>query len=422
MLSIPVFVQSDPLQGGGAIDLDRSYGGADLRWRWSADAWGRPFSLTTGIEYAVSDERRRGYENFVGDQLGVFGALRRDEGNRVTGRDAYVQADWQLADRWRINVGARYSQVRFVSDDHYITATIPTTADGCGIRARRRWPACCSAPPRTSACMPMPAAVSRRRRSPNWHIAATAERTQRRLRAAHSRNIEAGLRARHGGHASTRRRVFDSRTEGELVVVANEGGRSVYGNAGITPAPRRRTCAVRRCFRRAGTTRRPTPSSMRAMPAISPPAARRPCASDDVLIESGHPIPGISRHSAWAELRWSPRGRAPTSCSTGVSPTASTSTMATTTTAPAYASFDLAAEHRFEFGGLQWRGYARIDNLFDRRFVGSVSVNDSNGRYYEPAPGRNWVDRPEARPGRSGPQRGPAHRPRISHSLQSLSL
>jgi iron complex outermembrane receptor protein len=59
--------------------------------------------------------------------------------------------------------------------------------------------------------------------------------------------------------------------------------------------------------------------------------------------------------------------------------------------APAYAVFDLAAERRFRAFGLHWRGYARIDNLFDREYVGSVIVNDGNGRYYEPAPGRGWV-------------------------------
>ena len=36
MLSIPVFVQANPLQGGGAISLDRAYHGADIRWRWTA--------------------------------------------------------------------------------------------------------------------------------------------------------------------------------------------------------------------------------------------------------------------------------------------------------------------------------------------------------------------------------------------------
>src|SRR3546814_10867109 len=39
--------------------------------------------------------------------------------------DAYVQADWQPADRWRINLGVPHSEVRFTSDDRYITADNP---------------------------------------------------------------------------------------------------------------------------------------------------------------------------------------------------------------------------------------------------------------------------------------------------------
>jgi iron complex outermembrane receptor protein len=35
--------------------------------------------------------------------------------------------------------------------------------------------------------------------------------------------------------------------------------------------------------------------------------------------------------------------------------------------------------------------FARIDNLFDRRHVGSVIVNEANGRYFEPAEGRAWT-------------------------------
>jgi len=34
--------------------------------------------------------------------------------------------------------------------------------------------------------------------------------------------------------------------------------------------------------------------------------------------------------------------------------------------------------------------FAGIDNLFDRRYAGSVIVNDSNGRFFEPAPGRTY--------------------------------
>src|SRR5690606_29538071 len=94
-------------------------------WRWQGDLAGRPFSLVAGAEYGVSDERRRGYENFIGERLGVFGALRRDEDNRVDSRDAYVQADWAPAACWRVNLGVRHSRVRFSSDDRYVTAQNP---------------------------------------------------------------------------------------------------------------------------------------------------------------------------------------------------------------------------------------------------------------------------------------------------------
>jgi iron complex outermembrane receptor protein len=41
-------------------------------------------------------------------------------------------------------------------------------------------------------------------------------------------------------------------------------------------------------------------------------------------------------------------------------------------------------------GAWQWSGFGRIDNLTDRRYVGSVIVNEGNGRYFEPAPGRSF--------------------------------
>ena len=35
--------------------------------------------------------------------------------------------------------------------------------------------------------------------------------------------------------------------------------------------------------------------------------------------------------------------------------------------------------------------YLRVDNLTDRNYVGSVIVNEANGRYYEPSPRRNMT-------------------------------
>ena len=53
--------------------------------------------------------------------------------------------------------------------------------------------------------------------------------------------------------------------------------------------------------------------------------------------------------------------------------------------AAAYAGY-LKKWERWEFNA-----FARVDNLFDRRYAGSVIVNEGNARYFEPAPGRNWT-------------------------------
>jgi iron complex outermembrane receptor protein len=389
MLSIPVFVQANPLQGGGAIALDRAYRGADIRWRWTASPWGRPFSLAGGVEDTVSDERRRGYENFVGDQLGVFGALRRDEGNRVTGRDVYLQADWQPADRWRINAGVRHSQVRFVSEDHYITGANPD--DSGRLRYSR-------ASPVAGVLFRVTPEISVYANAGGGFETPTFSELAYRgdglsvliegLRAARSINREAGLRARHAAMQYSAA-VFDSRTKDELVVMGNLGGRSVYANAGLT---RRRGAELALSGALSPRWHYATAYTfLDARYASDFTVCREPpCAAADVLIARGSRIPGVSRHFAWGELRWTPRDtldlvlegrfadRVPVDDRNDEA-------------APAYASFDLAVERRFKAGGLDWRGYARIDNLLDRQYVGSVSVNDSNGRYYEPAPGRNWV-------------------------------
>ena len=56
--------------------------------------------------------------------------------------------------------------------------------------------------------------------------------------------------------------------------------------------------------------------------------------------------------------------------------------------APGHAVLDLAAERRFAVGGYDARLFARLENVADRAYVGSVIVNDANGRWFEPAPGR----------------------------------
>lgn len=388
-LSVPPASQINPLSSGGVIDLDRSYGGVDARWQWQGRLASRPFTATIGAEYQGSDEKRLGYENFVGAQLGVRGALRRDERDRVDGFDQYLQADWDIAPRWRIDLGVRHSRVAFRSRDAYITARNP---DDSGRLEYERTTPVVGVLFHATDWLSVYANAGKGFETPTFNE--LSYRSDGRsglnadLRAARSDNVEAGLRARRGderiGFA-----LFRSDTQDELVVTANQGGRSIFANAATSRrqgaelswsgqwSPRWRYALAytfldaryRDAFAVCGST---------------------PCATPDETIAAGSRIPALPRHSGWAELRWLPADDYDFAIEArGIGRVFADD--ANTAPAPGYVSFDLSAQRRWRMGGFEVTGFARIDNLLDRDAIGSVIVNEANGRYYEPAPGRRWL-------------------------------
>ena len=388
-LSVPVAAQASPRSGGGVIDLDRGYGGVDVRWRRAGTLLARPFTLTAGLEYQHSGERRRGYGNFIGEQLGVRGALRRDERNDVRSFDQYLQADWGIAERWRLDFGVRRSRVAFRSRDRYITTGNPD--DSGRIRYARTTPVA-GVLFRASPWLSVYANAGSGFETPTFNE--LAYRSDGRsglnteLRPARSDNLEAGVRARRNG---TRFGValFRSRTRDELVVAANQGGRSTFANAALS----------RRQGAELSWSGDWSPQWHYAVAYTLLDARYQrafvvcgaaPCARPDTAVAAGNRIPGLPRHSAWAELRWAPSATFDLALEARALDRVFADD-ANTAAAPGYASFDLSAQKRWHRGALELTGFARVNNLFDHGIVGSVIVNESNGRYYEPAPGRHWL-------------------------------
>lgn len=368
MLSIPVMAQTPPTQGGGAIDLDRDYHGLDARWHWRGAAFGRPAALTAGVLGEVSDEHRLGFENFLGQTLGVVGALRRDEQNRVTGRAVYAQAEWEPADRWHLHLGARRSTVRFVSADRFVTATNP---DDSGELEFAHTSPVAGVLYRVSDSFSVYANAGDGFETPTFselaYRSVGGSGLNDGLSPAISRNVEAGVRTVRPG-LSWSAAVFHIDTSDELAVVLNVGGRSVYGNV-------------------AGSQRRGLEFS------LSRDVSRRwrtgaAVTLLDARYDDGGRIPGLARQTVWAELVWSPRAGLDLAVE-GWFVDRVWADDANTEAAPGYARFDLSAERHFRAGGLDGRAFVRINNVADRDYVGSVIVNEGNGRFYEPAPGRS---------------------------------
>lgn len=59
--------------------------------------------------------------------------------------------------------------------------------------------------------------------------------------------------------------------------------------------------------------------------------------------------------------------------------------------APAATLLNLRAGFRERIGMIKVEPLLRLDNATNRRYAGSVIVNEANSRFFEPAPIRNWL-------------------------------
>lgn len=378
--SIPPAAQRAPTQAGGVIDLARQYGGADLRWTSELDLAGRPLTLIGGLSYDSMREDRKGYQNFTGEgadqQLGVQGALRRDETNTVYNADPYVQASWKASERWTVDAGLRYSTVRFDSDDHYITAG--NGDDSGNARYRKALPV---AALRYAASTDVSVYASYGR---GFETPTLNEISYRPggvpglnfgLAPSLSTNLEAGVKARMAGGLATAA-VFHTGTDNEIVSAGSSGGRTSYQNAGRT-----RRDGVELGW--SGEVAR----HWRTQFAYTWLNARY---ADDGAgdIRAGNKIPGIARQAVFASVAWAP----PEGWQASVEGRYLSKIYvndANDQDAPGYFVAAVSGGYVKRLGAWELNAYARVDNLFDRHYAGSVIVNESNGRYYEPAAGRS---------------------------------
>lgn len=387
-LSIPAGAQKAPTSSGGVIDLDRQFGGSDARWTWKGPLLGRPLSWVVGVSYDTQNELRRGYDNFAGSTLGVQGALRRNENDIARNIDEYTQASWELVPHWTLTAGIRHSEVRFLSEDHFITPANGNDSGGTTYTA--------SSPVLGLLFAARPWLHLYASYGQGFQTPIASELAYRPdgapglnfdLRPARSDNSEIGAKLRISRGLTGGIAAFDTLTRNEIVVATNVGGRSTYQNAGRT---RRSGAEASLDYRFAGSWRAQIAYTYVDAIYIDPylTCAGAPCAVANQLISSGKRLPGVPHNDAYARIEWGqPLGwRASL---TGQYISAIAVNDANTEFAAAYPVLDVSGGYAAELGSTRLSVFLRLNNILDRRYAGSIIPDDGNGRYFEPAPGFN---------------------------------
>ncbi|MGG9058935.1 TonB-dependent receptor PqqU [Klebsiella quasipneumoniae] len=379
--SIPRAPQLKPSHAGGVIDLTRHYQGIDTRLTHRGELL-VPVTLTAGLDYENMSERRKGYENFVmvngAPQYGEQGALRRNERNLMWNVDPYLQTQWQLTDKLSLDAGVRYSSVWFDSNDYYIT---PGNGDDSGDASYHKW---------------LPAGSLKYALTDAWNVYLSAGRGFETptinelsyrsdnqsglnfgLKPSTNDTVEIGSKTRIGNGLLTAA-LFQTDTDNEIVVDSSSGGRTSYKNAGQT----------RRQGMELGLDQQFGESWRLKAAWTWLDATYRTNVCGDASC-NGNRIPGIARNMGYASFGYQPEQ----GWYAGSDIRYMSDIMANdenTAKAPSWTVVGLTTGYKWSYGRMDMDLFGRVDNLFDREYVGSVIVNESNGRYYEPAPGRNY--------------------------------
>lgn len=381
--SIPDTVQKNPntpYQAGGVIDFKRNYYGADFRWT------GKELlpntTLSIGVALDAMKEDRQGYQNFndTGDK-GVKGALRRDEDNTLWNIDPYVQASWQFLPTWRLDTGVRYSNVHYKSKDYYI---VGLNGDNSGKTSYEEvlpsvalsWQITPEVLAYASYAKGFETPTFTEMAYPAQGGASTLD-----LKPSTSDTYETGLKSQNQLGDFTLA-VFQTKTKNDIVSAESFGGRSTFRNADKTLREGVEFAWNKKLWRDLTAI-----ASYTYLDATFDSTV--PAAGKISEIPEGNAIPGIAKNQAYVSLAWQP--------SHGLYGGVDVQYMdkvyvndTNSDAAPSYSVTSANIGYAWVMGDWKVNSFARVDNLFDKKYAGSVIVNDGNSRYFEPADGRNW--------------------------------
>lgn len=355
---------------GGQTTFERLFGGIGGQYTHRREVFGLAHRLTAGFDLESQRDDRRRHDNPFGERGAL--TLRQDES--ADGSGLYLEDEIALDDAWHLTLGGRYDRVRLAVDDRFLG----DGRDDSGSRNLEDWNYSLGLSYRLSAHQSLYGRLSTSFETPTINELANpgGGGFNPGLSPARALNREIGLK---GEWATLRYELalFSMELKDELVAFSVDGqpGRNFYRNAGESSRDGVEASLEWQWHERWRLTTAYAYSRYRF--------EQYQVAGDDL---QGNRIAGLPRQVLFAELAYEHEGlyaRLNVSAFDHMFADDRNSVRV-----PGYALANLRLGKRFDWGEQTWEPYLGIDNLFDRRYFDNVRINDANGRYFEPGPGR----------------------------------
>ena len=363
------------------IGLDRDYQGLGTRLSRRTSALSIPIRWSLSVERESSDERRQSGSSLLGEKQGD---LSRNEVQSAVSEQAVLIAHADVSERFSVFGGIRHGKVSLRANDNFLS----DGQDGSGKVSYQQ----------TSPVLGVQHWLNRDQQlflsaGKGYETPTLAElsyisdlqtpgrivpRFNTQIAASHNRQWELGWRGRRADIHRWELVAFQVRSSNEIVVDRSSAGQNSFRNA---PGTERYGLEL-------GWHAKWSPQWQSVLSLTSMKANYRGSWLVNGRSLDGHWMPAIPDQTVFAEMRFQQAQSLSALELRHVGKRYANDL--NTLSAAAFQTVALRSQYNFMVGKNRLTAIARVDNLFDRRYVGSVIVN--NASPFEPSPGRSvWM-------------------------------
>lgn len=350
---------------------------------------GIPVQYTGGIDLDYVIDKRTAKQNVAGVPTGDLG---RDEDNIAYNTDAFIQSQWFFNEKYTGLLGLRFTTIKLEVKDDFLS---DSAGNGSGQK-------------RYTGALPVLGLTHHYSSSLNTYVqygrgfetptlnevlyspndGSSENKFYSAINPAKSNQIEIGFKWRPTDSTKIDGAFFAAKTKDDIVPNSVSTSGSTWQNADT----------IRKGVELSALTLLSKNNALRlAYTAINAEYTSNGSASN-TRVKDGKDMPGIPKYRFFGDLSWRSVGWASkpntTFSEAGLEVTAVGKTWVdspNTAQADSYELLNLKASHHIKMGNGMLSVIARLDNVTDEKYVGSVVVDQSQSRFYEPGAPRNWL-------------------------------
>jgi iron complex outermembrane recepter protein len=356
------------------IELDREVFGGRLQYSLHGQALGFGQHLFAGLDLQRQNDQRLNFDN-VGGARGQATILDQDE--QVTGVGASLQNETEFTERLSLVIGGRYDLVRFEIDDR-----LPADGEDSGSLTMDQVTGRAGLTYRVTPWMRAYGTIAQSFETPtSTEVVNRPEGgggINRDIEPQRAINYEAGVKGTTNRFITYSAAVFFIELEDELIAFRDETDRVFYRNAGES----------HRKGAELGLKTR-VADGLELSLSYTLLQAEFDQYVKGMVDLSGNEIPGLPNHLLFGELLY----EHPTGLYAGLDVLVTGGVYVddeNTLKSDGYVLANMRAGYARQIGAWSVEPFLGVQNLLDEEYNGNVRINAAGGRYFEPAPGRNF--------------------------------